>query len=216
MKKKTKDENIQAIVEDIVKNSEDLETTGTDNKSFYESINKYEKYEVNPFVEEAIKKVQEVTARKTRKIGADKSAQHIIVDSNGEFEGYAQFVQVVEVDEERFAKVYISHFAAFYELSDPAIRVFHYVISTLKPKSDKFTFRIDKCLELTGYKTKKSVFNGLGNLIKNGIIARSMYPDEYFINPMVAFNGDRIAYTRAYIKKKKNVENPNQTMLFPL
>jgi hypothetical protein len=184
------------------------ETEGESIKSEI-SLSKFPKHEVNPFVEDAVTKVQKVTVKKARKVGANKSAQHIIVSSEtGEFEGYAQFMRIVEVDEEQFAKIYISEFGAFYNLNKAAMKVFHYIISNLKRNNDTFLFRMDKCLEFTGYKNKGSVFNALTNLVENGIIARAMYNEEYFINPLIMFNGDRIAYTKAYIKKRRKKKTP--------
>lgn len=169
----------------------------------YEVIGCYDRYEQNPFLEEAVEKIQSTTVRRTRKTGIDKSHQHTVVNSDGEVEGYAQFLQIVEVDEEKFAKIYISNFAAFYGLNEAGMRVFHYIITNLKPKNDVILFNLKKCMLFTEYKTRKSVLSGLGSLLKNGIIARTIFNDEYFINPLILFNGDRVAYTRAYVKKKK-------------
>lgn len=172
----------------------------------YEGIGQFERYSANPFIEEAVTKIQKVTVKKTRKIGADKSAQHLVINQEtGELDGYAQFVQIVEVDEEQFAKVYVSQFSSFYELNKSSMKVLHYILSTIKPNSDTFILSLNRCMKFTGY-TKFSVFNGLGSLIKNGIIARSEENNEYFINPLILFNGDRVAYTRAYVKRKKNAE----------
>lgn len=168
----------------------------------YLAISDFEKHETNPFAQEAIEKVQKVTVRKSKVAGADKSAQHIITNSEtGELDGYAQFVHYVEVDEEKFTKLYIAEFASFYELNKPAMKVLHYIISNIRKDTDRFHFRMKKCIEFTGY-SKFSIFNGVGSLIKNGIIARTDENDEFFINPMVLFNGDRIAYVRTYVKKK--------------
>ena len=177
--------------------------TPTNKRKKYLAISDFEKHETNPFAQVAIEKVQKVTVRKSKLMGADKSAQHIITNSEtGEVDGYAQFVNYVEVDEERFAKLYIAEFAAFYELNKPAMKVLHYIISNIVKDTDRFHFKMKKCIEFTGY-SKFSIFNGIGSLIKNGIIARTDESDEFFINPMVLFNGNRVAYVRAYVKKCK-------------
>jgi hypothetical protein len=62
---------------------------------------------------------------------------------------------------------------------------------------------MNDCLEYTKYKHRKDVMNGLAGLIDAGIIARSEYEFEYFLNPMVVFNGDRVTFAKTYIKKKK-------------
>ena len=64
-------------------------------------------------------------------------------------------------------------------------------------------------------KTKKSIYDGLTNLVNNEIIARGPNDSFYFINPMVAFNGDRVTYAKTYIKKQKETKsNPQQIGLF--
>lgn len=91
-----------------------------ENKSLpYEvqKITEHPAYENNPFVEEALKGIQKQTVRRTRVIrpdeGLSKQVQQIVVNADGEATGYGAFMQYIEVDEEQFAKVYLSQFAAF-------------------------------------------------------------------------------------------------------
>ena len=74
-------------------------------------------------------------------------------------------------------------------------------MTRLKPNQDYFYFDLDECKEYTGYKSQQSVYNGLGGLISNEIIARGKKDYIYYINPMVFFNGNRIAFTKMYVKK---------------
>jgi hypothetical protein len=51
-------------------------------------------------------------------------------------------------------------------------------------------------------------------LVENNIIARGPADNLYFINPMVIFNGDRVSFTKTYVKKQKGkVIDPNQINL---
>lgn len=179
----------------------------------YKSVKLFETFKTNPFVEAAIKDMKIV--RKTQVMRAtDKSEISLIVSDQGEVEGHTQFLRFVEVDESQFAKVYLSQFSAFWDLSKPAIRVFGYILTVLLPKKDSFIFKLDDCLEYTKYKHVKDINTGLSSLIECGIIARSNYDFEYFINPMVMFNGDRVTFARTYIKKKQGSLNPNQLDMF--
>ena len=82
----------------------------------------------------------------------------------------------------------------------------------LVPKQDLFSFFLDECMEHTGYKSEKSVYIGLASLLQNQIIARGRNDSHYFINPMIAFNGDRVTFAKTYIKRQKGkVIDPNQT-----
>ena len=77
------------------------------------------------------------------------------------------------------------------------------------PHKDEFVFFLDDCMEFTKY-SKSSVFIGLGNLVENKIIARGRSDNFYYINPMVAFNGNRVTFAKSYVKKSKSIPNPNQ------
>jgi hypothetical protein len=181
----------------------------------YSKVTIHEQFKENPFVEKAIQDIRIV--KKTQVIRPkNRDEIQMITSSDGEITGYTAFTRFIEVDEERFAKVYLSQFASFWELSRAAIRVFSYILSVLKPKQDSFIFKMDDCLGHTKYRHKKDVLSGLGNLIECNIIARSNYDWEYFINPLVVFNGDRVAFTKMYVKKKKEKEKSsvNQLDLF--
>lgn len=176
----------------------------------YKKVTEHPAYETNPFVEEALAGIQKQTVRKTRVIRPDdglaKQVQQIVVNTDGEATGYGAFMQYIEVDEDKFAKVYLSQFAAFWELSKPAIRVFGYILSTLNPGQDRLTFKMDKALTYTKYSHRNHVLTGISNLVECGIIARTPYDYEYFINPLVFFNGNRVTFAKTYIKKKKETD----------
>jgi hypothetical protein len=128
--------------------------------------------------------------------------------------GHTSFVRQIEVDEQQFTKIYLSNFSAFFDLKSQAIKVFGYIMTKLVPKQDMFIFLMDDCLEYTGYKGESSVFIGLGSLVEAGIIARGPADNLYFINPMIAFNGDRVTFAKTYVKKQKEkIKNENQIVL---
>lgn len=183
----------------------------------YKKITEHPISEVNPFVEEALAEIQKQTVRKTRVIRPDeglaKQVQQIVVNVEGEATGYGAFMQYIEVDEDKFAKVYLSQFAAFWELSKPAIRVFGYLLSVLKPGQDRLIFRMDKALIHTKYGHRNNVATGISNLLECGIVARTPYDNEYFINPLVFFNGNRVTFAKTYIRKKKEADK-SQLALF--
>lgn len=184
----------------------------------YKRIGEFDQYRDNPFIDQAISEINPVRKMvfATPKDQKTNSKRGIVNFETGEIEGHTAFMKYIEVDEEKFAKLYLSQFSNFWDLSKPALRVFGYIFTNIKPNQDRFIFRLDQCLEYTGYKGKHSVFSGLANLLENGIIARSRYADEYFINPLIAFNGNRVTFSRTYVKKrKKNKEpDPNQMKLF--
>ena len=98
--------------------------------------------------------------------------------------------------------MYLSNFAAFFDLSQAAIRVFGYFMTCMKPKNDLIIFNRKKCLEYTKYKTDKAVYKGLAELVKAEIIARGPADNLWFINPLIVFNGDRVTFAKTYVRKK--------------
>ena len=177
-------------------------------------LSSYDFNEENPFLKQAVEQVQKNVVKKYKT--ASRTGEKAIlraVDDNGEILGHTQFIRQIEVDEQQFAKFYLSNFSAFFDLKPPAIKVFGYILNQLVPNKDEFMFLLEDCIKYTGYKTKASVFQGLGQLVENEIIARGKTDFLYFINPMVAFNGNRITFAKTYVKKQKNIKLPDPNQL---
>lgn len=182
--------------------------------SDYKKLTDYPKNTENPFVKKMIEEVDPVRRRKLV-APTNKEVTRAIIDTNtGELSGHTAFMQYIEVDETQFAKLYLSNIAAFWDLTPGAIRVFTYILQSVKPNQDKFYFVLEDCLEFTKYKSKKQIFAGLAILCEKQIIARGRTHFEYFINPMVIFNGNRITFAKTYIRKKIKDADQSQLDLF--
>lgn len=168
----------------------------------------------NPFLKEAVEQIQQNVVKKYKT--ATKTDQKAILQAfdpdTGEVLGHTQFIRQIEVDEQQFAKLYLSQFSSFFDLKPQAIKVFGYILQQLIPNRDEFMFFLDDCMTYTGYKSDTSIRIGLTNLLHNKIIARGRHESLYFINPMVAFNGNRITFAKTYVKKqsKSKISDPNQ------
>ncbi len=185
-------------------------------KKSYLTLKEHQEYLENPFLASAIEKIEENTISKKRFIKGSKGVQQTIINNNGEITGETAFLQHIEVDEEKFAKLYLSQFTAFWDLNKASMRVFGYLLSILQPKQDTVYFNMKRALEYTRYSSSKYVISGLSDLCKHGIIARSDTPYLYFINPLVFFNGDRVTFAKTYVRKKKynkKTEDKNQMIL---
>jgi hypothetical protein len=169
----------------------------------------------NPFLKDAVEQIQSGIVKKYKNTsGTSRNAILQAVNSDGELVGHTSFIQQIEVDEEQFTKIYLSQFSAFWNLKTQAIRVFGYIMTKLVPKQDEFIFFTDECMEYTKYNSETSIRIGLTSLLKANIIARGRADVLYFINPMVAFNGDRVTFAKTYVKKQKGkVIDPNQINL---
>lgn len=177
-------------------------------------VSEYQKNEENPFLKQAVEEVQKNVVKKYKTAGStDRRAILQAYDPNtGEVLGHTQFIKQIEVDEEKFAKVYLSNFSSFFDLQPSAIKVFGYILNQLLPNKDYFYFNREDCMKYTGYKSDTSVFKGLAMLLKSEIIARGKTDYIYFINPLIFFNGNRISFTETYVKKQKasRLVDPNQ------
>jgi hypothetical protein len=88
-------------------------------------------------------------------------------------------------------------------------------MTKLVPSQDLFIFLMEEAMDNCKYVTKKPIYQGLASLVDNNIIARGPADSLYYINPLVAFNGNRVTYARTYVKKLKKIEVPdNQMSLF--
>ena len=117
------------------------------------NIRSFEKNKENPFLKEAIEQIQSGIVKKYKNTsGSSRNAILQAVNSDGELVGHTSFIQQIEVDEEKFTKIYLSQFSAFFELNQQGIKVFGYIMTKLTPKQDMFIFLMDECREYTGYK----------------------------------------------------------------
>ena len=179
-------------------------------------LSEYKKNKENPFLKEAVQQIQSNIVKKYKNTsGSSRNAILQAVNSDGELVGHTSFIQQIAVDEEKFTKIYLSNFSQFWDLKSQAIKVFGYIMTRLNPKQDMFVFLEEECMEHTGYKSQSSIKIGLGSLVESKIIARGPADNLYFINPMVAFNGDRVTFAKTYVRKqsKKNKIDPAQTNL---
>lgn len=175
----------------------------------------------NPFLKQAIQEVDRHIVHKWKNTaGSDQKAISLVIDpDSGEIVGQTTFMRQIEVDEDKFTKLYLTQFQAFFDLTTAGIRVFGYVMTCMKPKNDMIYFDRDECMEYTKYKSVESVYRGLTELLMAGIIARAKNDNFYFINPLIIWNGDRARFVTEYVKKskkKKQLEDKNQlTIDFP-
>ncbi len=184
----------------------------------YIPLNKFPEFDENPFMENAVKEIGIHSVKKKVFVKGNRSVINQVINDDGEIVGHSAFLRTIEVDESQFVKVYLSRFAAFYELNKASIKVFGYIITKcIIPNQDIFYIDFDEAQQFTGYSANNLIRNGLSCLVEQGIIARSTNPYKYYINPLVIFNGDRITFADSYIKKRKKPSLPdvNQLSLWP-
>ena len=167
------------------------------------SLKKVKKYRENPFLEKTIEEVKPIKKRKFLSTDDQRLNEQLINTETSEVVQNT-FYKLEVVDESRFAKFYISNLANHYDLTASAQRVLNYILTILKPNKSDFYFDIEESLQYTKYKSERSIHNGLRELVFKEIIAKSYRTNFYFINPTVAFNGDRVAFVKLALKEKVN------------
>ena len=95
-------------------------------------ISSFEKNEENPFMKQAIEGIENHIVKKYKSsTGSDKKGVVAVADTETGEVFKTSFIRQIEVDEDQFAKLYLSNFAAFFDLSTAAIRVFGYILSLI-------------------------------------------------------------------------------------
>jgi len=182
-------------------------------------LSEFEMNKENPFLSEALEVINKNIVQKTKMASntGERAILKAIDESTGEILGHTAFIRQIEVDEEKFTKFYLSGFQAFYDLRPSSLKTFGFILNQLKPNRDDFDFYAEDCMEK--YKmSRKTVERALTELLNNGVIARGRNEYQYFVNPMVVFNGNRVTFAKTYVKKRekaKKLDNTNQLQLFP-
>lgn len=102
-------------------------------------------------------------------------------------------------DRRQYTKIYNEGRRKMLTLSKPASNVLLYIMSEMD-SSDTFDFRIDKCVEFTGYKDRNSIYRAMKELKDKSFIASSSSPKVYMVNPLYFYNGDRTELYKELIK----------------
>lgn len=119
------------------------------------------------------------------------------------------------IDRKQYVKVYIEFLGELIKqgLSMPGIKMLFFILKKLKEGSDIVQFTLTAAKGNTGYKYDKSIYEGLVELIRMGVIARKEDSDEqFFINPQLIFRGNRqFVYLEALEAKKEEENNATHT-----
>jgi len=182
----------------------------------YIGVTKHKMNKENPFMDELFE--MEVSTRTKIVAGNREAMNNLVVDKNsGDVIAHQMFAVKQKVDKEQFTKIFNKGLAAMWGLSSSGIKLFTFIASIVKPNQDFIYFEISQAKEFTGYKTDKSIMQGLGELLAGSFIARSDVHYKYYINPTFFFNGNRLTLVSHYEidpkldlsedEKKKNLKN---------
>jgi hypothetical protein len=161
------------------------------------------RYSENPFIEDMIVPIRDQQVKLSR-LGKDDNI--LINQSTGEERG-THVTTYRKVDADKFVKLFAANIAMTFDLNAAGIKVFNVLIWIVQNKAigkdllPLDTYSLDEFISYhqdrdPPIKLSYTVFKrGLLELERAQIIAKSIRPGWYFINPNFCFNGDRIAFT---------------------
>jgi hypothetical protein len=108
--------------------------------------------------------------------------------------GYKSDGDWTTMDRRQYAKMYIEFIGILIRdgIGLPGVRMLFFILKRLRVGSDIVQFTIAAAKAHTGYRNDKSIYEGLVDLIRMGVIARKEGTDEqFYINPQYIFRGKR-------------------------
>jgi hypothetical protein len=154
-------------------------------------------YESNP----SIPPKGSISRTRRRQIG-DEHKVLIIDDSSGEVlgPGTAVAYEWEEVDAERFVKLFLSGLKQASGLSKAGLSVFEVVYNQIRqnPNNDKIELSFFSASKVIKNLQDRTYRRGLRELLDREFLYRSPFDGVFFVNIRYMFNGDRLAFVKAY------------------
>lgn len=154
-----------------------------------------------------------ITRPRRRQIG-DEHKGLVIDDGSGEVlgRGAAIAYEWEEVDSERFVKLFLAGLKQASGLSKAGLAVFELVYNAMreKPGQDSVSLSV-----LTSGLKKTTYYDGLRELLEREFLFRSPYDGTFFVNIRYMFNGDRLAFVKAYHLKGAKPQQEQLSLLQP-
>lgn len=163
----------------------------------------------NPFMMEVQTKTRRIT---------NKRGDMMLVSNEGEVvSNVAGFWEAEEVDATKFVKLFVKGVKALKELTGAGTKVFEVLYLRVQENIGKdqvfMAFAaVDQALTPMSNPTYD---RGMRELIEKGFIAATLVQGMYWLNPSFVWNGDRLAFVKAYRKassRPKDEEKDTRTL----
>ena len=144
-----------------------------------------------------------ITPKRTNTMGQ----AYMVAPGTGEVvaKGSFGFVEVQEVDSEKFVKVYLDGIKQYGQLAKAGATMFEIVyrqISGLEGRDrDKVTLNHYLAQKWKPDLPRSTYYRGMNELLEKEFLYRSPAADVYFVNVRFMFNGDRLVVVKAYRRK---------------
>lgn len=118
----------------------------------------------------------------------------------------AQIALTQKVDRETFIKVFKESIKYIAKLSRTAQAVLWYIMDNLPMNKSYVVIDNMTVMEFCKFKNRKSVRDGVVELLEKNFLTRTTVPKKFWVNPLIIFNGNRITYSREYILDEADEE----------
>lgn len=172
-----------------------------DSKKKKSSIKEFGYNEINPYLPAVVEHISE---KKYRKASGIKWEQ-VLNEDTGELERRQNLIlgQQKKVDSQEWYKVFNGTIKRFYGLNPATMDVFEYIMENIRYNTDKIC--IPPADIITNSKMSISTYyRSIVQLLNAQILAKAEKEGCYYINPAIAFKGDRITVVEQYIKDTKD------------
>ena len=159
-------------------------------------------YRANP----SLPSPEEISRPRRSRIGNEQRGM-LFDTGSGEVVGVggATYYEWEEVDSERFVKLYLAGIRQAAGLSSTGLSIFELVYKQLQAAPNTDTIQLSYLMaqdKLDGM-TERTYRRGLRELLEKEFLYRSPVDGVFFVNVRYMFNGDRLAYVKAYHLKGK-------------
>ena len=126
--------------------------------------------------------------------------------------GAAYMYEFEEVDKERFVKLFLDGVRKTAGLSSTGLMIFELIYNQVRgnPNSDKIEMSLMVAQDRLPNLAERTYRRGLRELLDKEVIFRSPVEGVFFVNIRCMFNGDRLAFVKAYHLKGSGYQSELQ------
>jgi len=140
---------------------------------------------------------------RTRRMQFGNEHRGMVIDGGtGEIlgRGAAYMYEFEEVDKERFVKLFLDGVRKTAGLSSTGLMIFELIYNQVRgnPNSDKIEMSLMVAQDRLPNLAERTYRRGLRELLDKEVIFRSPVEGVFFVNIRCMFNGDRLAFVKAY------------------
>jgi predicted transcriptional regulator len=169
-----------------------------------ETKQQHEFHSYNPFIEDV---VEHITETKRRKVSGWKW-EGVVDENTGDITQRPMLVlgDIKVLDSAAFYKVYIGEIKSFFGLTNASMLLFEYIMNNIGYGNDKICLTVD-IIKADNGMAKSTIYRAIDQLLDKKVIAKASLPGCYYINPKIAFKGDRITLVKQYVREQVEVHS---------